>query len=122
MTRTYIIPILGLMVSLACASGQPGQGIEPDESDITVHAVNRVGQQVTVYAMYDVAPARRLGVVRADAEATFRFFYQAGELRIVVDYPERRTVTSNGIVDLQPGDVLDLTISFSQGPRLERRK
>ncbi|UCC72311.1 MAG: hypothetical protein JSV86_18385 [Gemmatimonadota bacterium] len=121
MTRMHILPILGLLVSLACASGQPGQGIEPDDSDITVHAVNRVGSQVTVYAMYDTAPARRVGVVPADAEATFKLFYQTGDLRMVVDYPERRRVTSNGIVDLQPGDVLDLTISVSQGPRLVRR-
>jgi hypothetical protein len=122
MTRKYILPILGLMVSLGCASGQPGQGVEPDESDITVHAVNRVGSQVAVYAMYGTSPARRVGVVPTDGEATFRFFYQTGDLRMVVDYPERRTVTSNGIVDLKPGDVLDLTISVSQGPRLVRRK
>ena len=81
---------------------------------------HRVGAQVPVYAMYDRAPARRVGVVPVDGEATFRFFYQTGDLRMVVEYPER-TVTSNGIVNLQPGDVLDLTISVSQGPRLVRR-
>jgi hypothetical protein len=122
MKRTYLLPILGLLVSLGCAGGQSGRGIEPDESDIIVHAVNQVGQQVAVYAMYDTAPARRVGTIPADAEATLRFFYQAGELRMVVDYPDRRTVTSNGIIDLQRGDVLDLTITLSQGPRLERRQ
>jgi hypothetical protein len=51
MKRTYLLPILGLLVSLGCAGGQSGRGIEPDESDIIVHAVNQVGQQVAVYAI-----------------------------------------------------------------------
>lgn len=122
MPHKYIPLVLGLVVWIGCAGGQAGQDLEPDASDITVHAVNNVGQQVAVYAMYDVAPARRVGVVPADTTATFRFWYQAGELRMVVDYPDSRTVTSNAIFDLQPGDVLDLTISLSQGPRLERRE
>lgn len=110
-----------LLAALGCGGARQSQMPNP-EQDVTLHVVNQSIEPITLYAMYGVSPATGLGRVPASGEATFTFFWRAGELRVVLHYLENRRGTSNGIVDLQRGDVLELTIRGDGTPDLRRKK
>lgn len=117
--RSMLIPA-ALLALTSCAGSQSDQAATPSDDDIIVHVINQSSDRVNVSAMYDVGPGLGLGSVAPGSEAAFSFFWRAGELRMVVDYLERKT-TSNGLVYVDRGDVLELTISDRE-PRLRKRQ
>lgn len=110
-----------LLTALGCGGAQQSQVPNP-EQEVTLHVVNQSIEPITLYAMYEVSPATGLGRVPASGEATFTFFWRAGELRIVLQYLENRRGSSNGIVDLKRGDVLELMIRGDGTPDLRHKK
>lgn len=113
---TTVLAILGLSV-WACASGSGGGAADR----VTVGVTNQAGEPVQIRYVYGTAVPATLGTVRADAEASFSFmFSRAGDLRLIGEFVERRTGTSNPIMDLRPGDRLELTINQRKELRLAR--
>jgi hypothetical protein len=95
--------LLALPLLTACAGAQSDQAATPSDDDV-----------------YEVGPGMGLGSVPPGSEAAFTFFWRAGELRMVVDYLERKT-TSNGLVYVDRGDVLELVVTDRE-PVLRRRQ
>jgi hypothetical protein len=112
--------LLALPLLTACAGAQSDQAATPSDDDVVVHVINQSSDRVTVSAMYEVGPGMGLGSVPPGSEAAFTFFWRAGELRMVVDYLERKT-TSNGLVYVDRGDVLELVVTDRE-PVLRRRQ
>lgn len=115
------LPAIVFVAAVGCGGSHAAQTPIP-EQDVTLHVVNQSIEPISLYSMYDVSPASGLGQVPASGEATFTFFWRAGELRIVLNYVGNRRSTSNGIVDLQRGDVLELQIRADGTPELRRKK
>jgi len=116
-----IVPVLWLLVAAGCGGSQASQVPSP-EQDVTLHVVNRSIEPITLSAMFGTSPASRLGQVPASGDASFTFFWRPGDLRIVLNYIGNRRATSNGIVDLQQGDRLELEIGASGTPNLRKVK
>jgi hypothetical protein len=110
-----------VVVAVGCGGSHPSQQPTP-ERDVTLHVVNQSIEPITLFAMYGVSPATGLGRVPASGEATYTFFWRAGELRIVLHYLENRKGASNGIVDLRRGDVLELFVRGDGTPHLSRKR
>ena len=108
-----------VVLAAACAGGQSDQAATPSDDDVVVHVINQSSDHVNVSAMYDVGPGLGLGSVPPGGEAAFAFYWRAGELRMVVDYLERKS-TSNGLVYVDQGDVLELVIT-NREPQLRKR-
>ena len=107
--RPYGAMFLALVVVVGCATGGSGAG---SDSDVTLRVTNEVGEPVMLRYLYRDATAAALGQVAASGTAEFTIRYLQGfDLRITGDFVERRTGSSNPIVDLRPGDVLQLTIN-----------
>jgi len=116
-----VLAAMTLLAALGCGGAPQSQTPNP-EQEVTLHVVNQSMEPITLSAMYGVSPATRLGRVPSSGEATFTFFWRAGDLRIVLDYLENRKGTSNAIVDLRRGDVLELTIRGDGTPDLRRKR
>ena len=115
------LPAMVIFAAIGCGGTHSSQMPNP-EQDVTLHVVNQSIEPITLYAMYGVSPASGLGRVPASGEATFTFFWRAGDLRIVLHYLENRRGSSNAIVDLQRGDVLALLIRGDGTPNLGRKR
>lgn len=104
--------------ALACASGGPPD-LGPDA--VTLRVSNGAGEPVLLRYAFGRSVPITLGSVPADGESRFSLrFSRTGDLRIIADFVERRTGTSNPIMDLRPADVLQLTINQRKELRLER--
>ncbi len=109
--RTWGGAALALLAVGCSSGGTPGAGFDAD-SGVTVHVHNEVGEPVQLRYVYAGAVPTTLGQVAANGRETFTFRYLQGfDLRLTADFVERRTSSSNPIMDLRPGDVLDLTIN-----------
>ncbi len=119
--RTIAVAVLCLVPTMFanCAGGSPDQAATPGDDDVIVHVINQSADRIMVSAMYDVGTTMGLGSVPPESEAAFAFFWRAGELRMVVDYLERKA-TSNGLVSVDRGDVLELVVTARE-PVLQRR-
>ena len=107
--------------SVACAAGGTFAGLDGASDSVTLRVTNQVGEPVQLRYVFGRAVPTTLGTVRANAQAEYSLrFSRAGDLRLSGDFVERRTGTSNAIMDLQPGDVLDLTINQRKELQLER--
>lgn len=115
------LAVTAILAAFGCGGSPQSQTPNPEQG-VTLHVVNQSIEPITLYAMYDVSPATGLGRVSGSGEATFTFFWRAGDLRIVLQYLENRRGTSNAIVDLNRGDVLELLIKGDGTPDLRRRK
>ncbi len=122
--RTALLLCAAAGAVLACGgSPQPADSPEPGGSGaITVHVLNQSGSRFDVSTMYGRSSKARLGSVPSGGEATFTFFWRSEDLRMVVDFINRRTATSNPIEDLRRGDILQLTVPLSGTPELSRRQ
>lgn len=122
--RTALALCVAAGAVLACGgSTQPADSPDPGGSgEITVHVVNQSGSRFDVSTMYGRSSKARLGSVPSGGEATFTFFWRSDDLRMVVDFINRRTATSNPIEDLRRGDVLELTVPLSGAPELSRQQ
>ena len=112
MTAPTVVLAAATLALTACAGGQSDQAATPTSIPSPWRLVN-------VSAMYDVGPGLGLGSVPPGGEAAFAFYWRAGELRMVVDYLERKS-TSNGLVYVDQGDVLELVIT-NREPQLRKR-
>ena len=120
--RRILVVAAVCLVSLlygACGGSPSSQAASPSDDDVIVHVINQSADRITVSAMYDVGTTMGLGSVPPDGEAAFTFYWRAGELRMVVDYLERKA-TSNGLVAVDRGDVLELVVTARE-PVLRKR-
>lgn len=121
-TRLPILLVAAILLG-ACSGGQAGSSeFSPDDSQITVYVTNRSADPVQIRYVYGRANPVTLGLVGVGGEEQFRFRYSNnGDLRLTGEFLNRRTGTSNPIMDLRPGESLDLSILQSREMRLERR-
>jgi hypothetical protein len=123
--RTLNLPLVGgvLVVLLSCGACQSSQsGFAPDDSPITVHVTNLSADPVQIRYVYGRANPVTLGNVGVGGEEVFRFRYSNnGDLRLTGEFLNRRSGTSNPIINLRPAEVLELTVLQSYEMRLERR-
>ena len=83
--------------------------------------MNMMQEPVNVRFMYGSMRPSPLGMVGARGELIFRFQYsRAGDLRLTGQFNERISGTSNPIMDLQPGDRLELRIQPTRELRLTK--
>jgi hypothetical protein len=120
--RSLSIGALAVLFAItACGGSSSGDSFAPDEGQITVHVTNQLGEPVQIRYVYGRATPSTLGTVSGQSEATFRFRYSgAGDLRLTGEFLDRRSGTSNPIVDLRAGETLEMTIDLRKELRLTR--
>ena len=105
---------------MACASGGEAFG-EDAGGGVVLQATNNSGEPVLLRYTFGTAVPVTLGNLRDGAQETYKLrFTNAGDLRVIADFVERRTGTSNPIVDLRPNDRLELVIDGRKQLRLTR--
>jgi hypothetical protein len=94
------------VIGSACATS--GEGTL-DEPEMTLTADNQNFADATLYAVWDVGPRERLGMVTGLTSETFPLGVQGSSLRLQVDFIAGGSFTSDEIL-VGPGDDLIVRI------------
>lgn len=108
---TPAIAAAALLTAFACGGSTPGpEGVSPEGVEtLTVEVVNRNFYDATIYYVYTSTGRQRLGVVSGNSTRTFTLPWNAGYLRMIMDFIGADASLTEEL-SADPGDQLMLEI------------
>jgi hypothetical protein len=108
---TPVIAVAAVLTTFACGGSTPGpEGISPEGVEtLTVEVINRNFYDATIYYVYTSTGRQRLGLVGGNTTRTFTIPWNAGELRMIMNFIGANASLTEEL-SADPGDELLLEI------------